>query len=126
MYAHLGESQLLRLCPEFAKNDRSAVVRSHRFGSLSGRSCGLAQVMEFVAKGPPVAREFSFHGCLGPSARQVCSTERVCNLIRVLRAVAHGRPPKHCRAANPPSIFCEYWSTTAGGCDAHVRYRAAD
>lgn len=40
------------------------------------------QVTEFVAKGPPVTRGFSFHGCLGPAARQQ-DVMRMCGITQV-------------------------------------------
>lgn len=38
--------------------------------------------MEFVAKGPPVTRGFSFHGCLGPAAGQQ-DVMRMCGITQV-------------------------------------------
>lgn len=45
--------------------------------------------MELVGKGPPVARDFSFHGCLGPAARQG-DVMRMCGITQLIDAALSG------------------------------------
>lgn len=49
----------------------------------------MLQVTDPTAKGSPVTRGFSFHGCLGPTARQD-DVMRMCGITQLLDAAMSG------------------------------------